>query len=216
MTTELVSHLQACRLCENRLSDLTTQLDEMPEVADAAFEEAITPQRLQAQRVRIAHRLAQLVGTEEPARVIAFPFSGRPLRQLRFSPGRWLAGAVAAGLLVGVTAGQLIHYHPVETQTVTVDETTDDTPRFSSELAGQARSQDMTGTVDVPPPSDTIRPAGSPLAAMTLDEFEELMAEDDDAFLGSLDLALTSFQVSELESIDALTPRVRDLSINVR
>ena len=38
----------------------------------------------------------------------------------------------------------------------------------------------------------------------------------DEGFLSNLDLALTSYQVSELESIDALTPRVRDLSINIR
>ncbi len=34
--------------------------------------------------------------------------------------------------------------------------------------------------------------------------------------LGDLDLALTSTQVSEPASIDALTPRVRDLTINIR
>jgi hypothetical protein len=38
----------------------------------------------------------------------------------------------------------------------------------------------------------------------------------DEEFLGSLDVALTSLQVAELESIDALTPRVRDLSVNLR
>jgi|TARA_B100001971_G_C18147559_1_gene513952 hypothetical protein len=47
-----------------------------------------------------------------------------------------------------------------------------------------------------------------------LDEFERVVGEEE--FLGSLDLALTSFQVSELESIDALTPRVRELTINIR
>ena len=39
---------------------------------------------------------------------------------------------------------------------------------------------------------------------------------EEEEFLGNLELALASFQVSELESIDALTPRVRDLSINIR
>ena len=49
---------------------------------------------------------------------------------------------------------------------------------------------------------------------LTLVEFAQLMEEE--GFLSNLDLALTSYQVSELESIDALTPRVRDLAINIR
>ena len=39
---------------------------------------------------------------------------------------------------------------------------------------------------------------------------------EEEGFLSTLDFALTSYQVSELASIDALTPRVRDLSINIR
>ena len=39
---------------------------------------------------------------------------------------------------------------------------------------------------------------------------------EEEGFLSTLDFALTSYRVSELESIDALTPRVRDLSINIR
>ena len=40
------------------------------------------------------------------------------------------------------------------------------------------------------------------------------MAQEE--FLGELDLSLTSFQGSALESIDALTPHVRDRSVNIR
>ena len=191
-------HLRTCERCKSRFSALTTLLEAMPEAADAGFEDVFTPQRLQAQRARIGHRLAQLVGKVEPARVLAFPFSGQPFTQLDVRPGRWLVVAAAAGLLLGVTAGRLIHYHPVATAS-------------AANLDGPAGTLDMTGTIELPPPEGDSQAQVSPL---TLDEFERLMAEEE--FLGRLDLALTSYQVSELESIDALTPRVRDLSINIR
>ena len=193
-------HLRVCGPCKCRFNALETLLKTMPQVADASFEEVYTPQRLQTQRARIGHRLAHLVGKVEPARVLAFPFSGQPLKQFDFRPGRWFLATAAAGLLLGVTAGQLIHYHPVTMQTET-----------RADFDRPAGTLDMTGTVELPLPDGTSQAQTFPL---TLDEFERLMAEEE--FLGNLELALTSFQVSELESIDALTPRVRDFSINIR
>ncbi len=204
-------HLQTCGPCESRVSVLAALLEAMPEVANAGFEDAFTPQRLEAQRTRIGHRLAQLVGTVEPARVLAFPFSPRPPRQFSDRPGRWLAAAAAAGLLLGVTAGQLIHYHPVATRTATAADTADDVGRSAAALDEPAGTFDMTGTVALPPPDAGSQTHAAPL---TLVEFAQLISEE--GFLSNLDLALTSYQVSELESIDALTPRVRDLSINIR
>ncbi len=69
----------------------------------------------------------------------------------------------------------------------------------------------MTGTVELPPVDVDSQ---TQAAELTLVEFGQLMEEE--GFLSTLDFALTSYQVSELESIDALTPRVRDLSINIR
>ena len=197
-TAAAASHLRTCGWCATRFSALTPLLNAMREAADTGFEDVFTPQRLRAQRARIGHRLAQLVGKIEPARVLAFPFSDRPLSQVEFRPGRWLAAAAVAGLLIGVTVGQLVHLHPVATQTAS-----------AAAPDGPARTLDLTGTVELPSPDGDSQAQTSPI---TLDEFERLMAEEE--FLGYLDL--TSFQVSELESIDALTPRVPDLSINLR
>ena len=190
---------------------LTELLRAMPRVADAGFEDVFTPQRLRAQRARIGLRLAQLVGTVKPARVLAFPFSGQRLRPFDVGHGRWLAVATAVGLLLGVTAGQLIHYHPVADRTTIAADTTVDTALSAVALDESAGAFDMTATVELPPVDDDGRMQVSP---RTLVDIARLTAEE--GFLGSLDLALTSYQVSELETIDALTPRVRDLSINIR
>ena len=209
-------HLRACGRCQSRFSALTTLLATMPKVADAGFEAVFTPQRLQAQRARIGHRLARLVGKVEPARVLAFPFFGRPLGRLDIRPSRWLAAAAAAGLLLGVITGRLLPYRQAATQTTTtisaavVDAATPSAPALDS-LAGTIDMLDMTGTVALPAPDDDSQTETSPL---TLAEFAQLMAEE--GVLGNLDLALASYQVAELESIDALTPRVRDLSSNIR
>ena len=203
-------HLQTCGPCEHRFRMLTALLEAMPKEADAEFRDVFTPQRLQAQRARIEHRLAHLVGAVEPARVLAFPFSCQPLRQFDIGPGRWIAAAAAIGLLLGVTAGQLIHYHPATTGTAIAADTAADAAR-SAAFDDPARTFDMTGTVELPPVDGESQ---TQAAELTLVEFGQLMEEE--GFLSNIDFALTSYQVSELESIDALTPRVRDLSINIR
>ena len=218
-TAATACHLRACGRCESRVSVLTTLLGMMPEVADAGFEDVFTPQRLQAQRSRIRHRLDRLVGKVEPARVLAFPFFGRPFGRLDFRPGRWLWASAAAGLLIGVITGQLVHYRPAATQTTTaasaavVDAAHPSAAALNSPTGtlDMLDMLDMTGTVALPAPDDDSQAQAFPL---TLAEFAQLMAEE--GFLGELDLALASYQVSELESIDALTPRVRGLPSNIR
>lgn len=211
MDVTVMSHLRVCGPCEHRFTALKTLLTAMPEVADDQFEEVFTPQRLQSQRARIGHRLAQLVGTVEPARVLAFPIYARTLRRFDLHPASWLAVAAAIGVLLGVTAGQLVHYYPFVTQSTPVADPADTAARSAAALDGSAGTFDVTGTIELPP-TDGNNPTQA--SSLTLAEFAQLMAEE--GFLSNLDLALTSHQISELESIDALTPRVRDLSINIR
>ena len=199
-------HLRRCGRCKGRFSALVTLLETMPDVADAGFQDVFTPQRLQTQRARIGHRLARLVGTVEPARVLAFPFFGQPLGRLD-RPGRWLAAAAAAGLLLGVITGQLLQYREGAIRTATAVSAADAVPPSAPAVDGPAGVLDMTGTVALPAPNDSSQAQASPL---TLAEFARLMAEEEG--LGRLDLALASYQVSELESIDALTPHILDLS----
>jgi hypothetical protein len=207
-------HLHDCERCADRFDELTGVLQRVSEVADAGFDAHFPPARLQVQRARIGHRLAQAVGAVDPARVIRFPFIGRPLRPLHVRRGGWLTAAAAAGLLLGVTAGQLVHYHPGSadsTASAPAGANAAVSPDPAAGLDPMASKLDMTGTVELPP-SDT--DWDTETTGLTLSEFGQIMADEE--FLGSLDVALTSLQVAELESIDALTPRVRDLSVNLR
>jgi hypothetical protein len=109
---------------------------------------------------------------------------------------------MALSLVLGIAAGQYVHIHPSDT----VDATLTIAPTIASLDSGD--HLDMTGTVELP------LAAGDGTPSLTLRAFDRVMSDEE--FLGALDLALTSVQISGLESIEALTPRVRDLSINIR
>ena len=99
----------ACGECQARLASLATLLNEVNATANATADAAFPPERLARQHARI---LSRLVPHRQLARIIAFPHarhtsmpSPRPIR-------RWVAGAAAAGLVVGMVAGHLAHELP--------------------------------------------------------------------------------------------------------
>jgi hypothetical protein len=97
-----------CAACQSRLAALATLLDEVKATADATADAAFPPERLARQHSRI---LGRLVPHRQIARIIAFPHT----RHLSTSPRpvrRWVAGAAAAGLIVGMVAGRLTHDLP--------------------------------------------------------------------------------------------------------
>ena len=83
---------------------------------DAAFAEAdavFDDTKLEAQRTRILDRLAQ-VG--HAARVLRFPARTREAAMpVPTGSRRWVSVAAAAGLIIGLLAGQLVHLVPWET-----------------------------------------------------------------------------------------------------
>lgn len=101
-------HLAGCPACESRRTALTRMLDDISEAAAAEADLAFPEDRLSRQRVRILHRI-DLEG--RPGRVIAFPAaSAADAPATRTRPAsRWVAGAAAAGLLIGLIAGHLAH-----------------------------------------------------------------------------------------------------------
>lgn len=104
-------HLAACGECEGRRAALMDMLDGIAQTATLEADAAFPAERLARQHARILHRIEQ---EGRPARVIAFP-AGHPQApvMMRSRPAsRWVAGAAAAGLVIGLLAGHLAHELP--------------------------------------------------------------------------------------------------------
>jgi len=77
--------------------------------ADAHFDE----RALEAQRHKILARLEHL---EHPAKIIRFPKAGHGEHAAANINRRWISVAAAAGLIIGVLGGQLVHFVPQQQQ----------------------------------------------------------------------------------------------------
>jgi hypothetical protein len=99
------AHLTSCAHCRSRYSALAEWLDGLSVEAHAEADEAFPPERLAAQHAAIFRRLEAL---EKPARVIAFPRTTRPATTSQRFARRWIATAAAAGLVIGLLAGQIL------------------------------------------------------------------------------------------------------------
>ena len=103
-------HLAGCPACEERRARVARLLTEVSGVIAAQGDAVFTIERLAAQRARILQRIEH---EARHARVISFPAAHPPPSSLRARPGmRWIAGAAAAGLLIGIVAGHLAHQFP--------------------------------------------------------------------------------------------------------
>jgi hypothetical protein len=100
-------HLESCPACAERSAHLTRMLTDVAAVTVAEADAAFCVDRLAKQRARILQRLEQ---EGRAGRVITFPANLTYRPSLRARPGmRWIAGAAAAGLFIGVLAGHLAH-----------------------------------------------------------------------------------------------------------
>ena len=93
-----------------RMGADTPLIDEVSAMLRAEADAVLTDERLARQRTTILRRIEE---ETRPGQIIAFP-NAQPARPaLRARPGmRWIAGAAAAGLLIGVAAGHLAHDLP--------------------------------------------------------------------------------------------------------
>jgi hypothetical protein len=176
---ELLEHVADCASCASRLAGLTSEFDALRNAAwhesDLAFDDAA----LETQRSRILDRLAHL---GQAARVLRFPARAREAA-MPVSPisRRWLSVAAAAGLLIGLVAGQMIHFVPWD-------------PRLHRLQAPQSQSAGSASRGSAGP---IIVQASSNLAAAT-----------DEELLDEIDEAMELRRAASLRALDAFTPRV--------
>jgi hypothetical protein len=100
-------HLERCAPCRTRFAELSAWLDGIRADAVAEADEHFPAERLAAQSAQIFRRLEV---AERPARVIAFPTFTQPLPSRSPHASRWIAAALAAGLILGVGVGQLMDF----------------------------------------------------------------------------------------------------------
>jgi hypothetical protein len=101
-------HLAGCVACEERRASLERLLGEVSDAAGAEADALFTETRLERQRARIMQRVEQ---ESRHGQVISFPaprFASPTLLRAR-PAARWIAGAAAAGLFIGLLAGHLTH-----------------------------------------------------------------------------------------------------------
>jgi len=173
-------HLADCAECASRYEGLTRSLEGVRHDLNAETDAIFTDDRLLAQRQQIARRLEQL---GHAARVISFPGHGatHPPRRATGVAARWIAGAAAAGLFIGICVGTF------------VDSARRGTPRTITQMASASQRPIVQPAIlsSRPPVADTV---AEPL-------------QDD--FLQEVELAGDRPHTAELVALDELTPHVR-------
>ena len=96
-------HLESCPACEARRATIARVLDDVSAATAAETDALFPPDRLAKQHAGILQRIER---EGRPARLIAFPAAAAPVPRTRPAP-RWIAGAAAAGLVLGLLAGQV-------------------------------------------------------------------------------------------------------------
>lgn len=185
-------HLADCPSCAERFAEFERFMTALRTEADAEVDALFPADRMRAQQQEIARRLESI---GRAARVISFP--GRAAAH-RTTPSttrlamRWVAGAAAAGLFVGVAAGTFLDFGA----------------RFDIGMHGRRslvqRNLRETGGQTLP-----AHMAATPSAAAA-----SLAAEADDLFMSALDRAIDRPHISELVAFDALTPHVREIDLS--
>ena len=101
----------SCASCESRLVSLAGLLQEIADTQASQADAAFPPDRLTRQHARILHRIEH---QGQLGRVLAFPHGrGRRTAMPAMPVRRWVAGAAAAGLAIGLIAGHYAHELPV-------------------------------------------------------------------------------------------------------
>jgi len=197
-------HLDRCARCRDRYTALLDTMDELRMNAEAETDAVFTPERLDTQSLAISRRIAAL---SHAARVLAFPSPAQTASSsgMRFAP-RWLAAAAAAGLFVGVGVGVFFDarargFRPTVATVLPLTATPLQAP-------GNARP------IVQPAAATALKPESATLPVTNVSEPDT--SDDDSAFMAQLQMAFERPGARELMALDALTPRVRDISYSAR
>jgi hypothetical protein len=174
------THLTSCAQCRSRYAAFSSWLEGLREEARVEADDVFPAERLAAQQAQVFRRLEAM---ERPARVIAFPRFSRPTASTQGNAQRWVAAAAAAGLVIGLAAGQFLD--------------------LRNALTGRnyAQHPDITARLAPPPASSRVPSAGTAPSSTGSDE----------ALLYGEDVSPSLIRVSALQPIDAITPRAQDL-----
>lgn len=98
-------HVWGCAICTMRAQALHAWVRDMAPAAAAEADAMFPASRLASQRDAILRKIE----ADQSGRVIPFPAGIAPAGPGRvFHPRRWIAGAAAAGLIVGLLTGRLL------------------------------------------------------------------------------------------------------------
>jgi anti-sigma factor RsiW len=104
-----LAHLSQCPRCADELARLSATCDDWRAAAVAQADALFDASALESQRIRILDRLAHL---GQVARVLPFPTRARDVTMpVAKGSHNWVSVA-AAGLIIGLVAGQLLHLVP--------------------------------------------------------------------------------------------------------
>lgn len=147
-----LQHLDSCVECQGRRADIALMLTDISQAAAAEADAVFPAERLVRQHARIVQRLEH---EGRPGRVIAFPAGhGSDAFVLRTRPAmRWIAGAAAAGLVIGLLAGHLAHDFSVirpgrATQLAIAARPVPDVPTLRA-VATTISEEDFLGQIDL-------------------------------------------------------------------
>lgn len=174
-----LAHLAECEQCSDALGRLAAQADELRDVAFAEADAVFDDAKLDAQRTRILDRLAHL---GQAARVLSFPRRSRDVvMPVSTSSRRWVSVAAAAGLIIGLVTGQMVHFMPATVTTVARDQ------------APSMQAADRQG-------GPVLIPATSTLPLLS-----------DDELMDAVETSVQVRRAQSLQALDALTPTAADL-----
>ena len=172
------THLVECQSCANRFNELQAFVDGVNAETALSLDKTVSTVPLSTQRERIMRRV-EIDTRRHSARVLRFPGGVIPTFATVNRARRWFIATAAAGILVGVTIGQLVHLHPEPATNIPLT---------------------VTRTPNPGPLSSTVTSTLAP----------------DEQFMEELELALANPRISELAALDEMTPRIREVAINIR